>query len=545
MDNNYSSSILRSQDIVIQIDNDDIHHLIKNNKLVDFYRDDKDFIYYKINDKKTYILNSIFDKKIVGHSIIDFSNGDKNNYCKLNIKVSDILDFPSGTLIKEYPGVISTSGKYKNIEMNKGYHVRDLNEEYVWMHIKEHIWTKVDVNIINSIRKLKTDKLIWNYNATKNQIEASYFTDKSKNIIVLHRYIYELHHNINKFTGLRHYNNDILDNRIENLYCNLSEIKKKEKPNKEDNKIYSYDRNKLEEKINEVYDIVSFDEGHCSTQGTKANQLLNPIWTVMERLNIANIYNIMYTANDQFVKFSLEDIDLMKTNDNKLLTWNVGENGYAFTNTEQKHTYMHRIILQHHQPNNDPKLSVDHINRDKLDNRRENLRWATQSLQNSNQDKRARKHNAQELPKELENIQLPKYAYYAKEIYNKETGATREFFRIEKHPNLESKCWSSSKSSKISILDKLEETKKKLYELDNDVQEEVSEEFVLPIGVRINENKARNNRELILDWRTEKLRYNLKMVYNENISLKDNFNIFKAKIKKKYPEFDKQNVQEI
>lgn len=539
MDNNYSSSILRSNNIELKIDNTNIHHLIKNNNLVDFNKDENDYIYYYTNDKKMYILNLIFNKKIIGYSTIIFSDGDKSNYTESNIKISTKLEFPSGTLIKEYPGIISSSGKYKNLEMNKAYHVKDLNDEYVWMHIKENIWTKVDINIIDNIRKFKNNKLIWNYNGTKNQIEASYFTDKAKNIIVLHRYIYELHHNVNKFTGLRHYNNDVFDNRINNLFCNLSELKKKDESKKQDNKIYSYDRIKLEEEINEIYDIVSFDEGHLSTVGTKANQLLNPIWTVMEKMSTTNIYNIMHTANNQFVKFSLDDIDLIKTNNNKLLTWNIGENGYAFTNSEQKHAYMHRIIMQNIEPNDDPKLSVDHINRDRLDNRRENLRWANQSDQNANQNKRTRKYNAQELPEEIKNIQLPKYVYYSKEIYNKNTGATREFFRIEKHPKLSNNCWSSSKSSKLSILEKLEETKKKLYELDNDIIEEESDEFELPIGIRVAENKTRNNKEMILDWRTEKIRYNLKMVYNDNISLKDNFNVFKEKINKKYPDFNK------
>ena len=41
----------------------------------------------------------------------------------------------------------------------------------------------------------------------------------------------------------------------------------------------------------------------------------------------------------------------------------------------------------------------------------------------------------------------------------------RDFFRIENHPNLNKKSWSSSKSMKLSIIEKLNLTIKYLDEL--------------------------------------------------------------------------------
>ena len=71
-------------------------------------------------------------------------------------------------------------------------------------------------------------------------------------------------------------------------------------------------------------------------------------------------------------------------------------------------------------------------------------------------NKKERKKNAINLPEGLEQKMLHKYVVYYKECYNKEKELYREFFRVEKHPN-RLKPWTTSKSNKISILEKLKE----------------------------------------------------------------------------------------
>jgi len=81
--------------------------------------------------------------------------------------------------------------------------------------------------------------------------------------------------------------------------------------------------------------------------------------------------------------------------------------------------------------------------------------------------KRIRKHNAIKLPSTLADLNIPKYINYYNECYNNEKKLYREYFKIEKHPYQEkNKTYISSKSNKISILEKLDQIKKILNELN-------------------------------------------------------------------------------
>lgn len=63
--------------------------------------------------------------------------------------------------------------------------------------------------------------------------------------------------------------------------------------------------------------------------------------------------------------------------------WYIGNDGYAYTMINKKTIKMHKLIVGEHCGE-----VIDHINRNKLDNRRENLRSTTYSMNNFNQKSR-------------------------------------------------------------------------------------------------------------------------------------------------------------
>ena len=87
---------------------------------------------------------------------------------------------------------------------------------------------------------------------------------------------------------------------------------------------------------------------------------------------------VLYDKYNKEVARALIDIDdVDKINQNK---WCLTTNGYVITTINNKVIFLHRLIM-----NPDNNMVVDHINHNKLDNRKTNLRVCTQQQNSMNQ----------------------------------------------------------------------------------------------------------------------------------------------------------------
>jgi hypothetical protein len=160
------------------------------------------------------------------------------------------------------------------------------------------------------------------------------------------------------------------------------------------------------------------------------------------------------TSKGEPVIFKIDKDDLEKV---KSRHWYAASGGYyaacqIVINGSRKMVYMHNFVMNRIIfPGKGTVESVDHINRDGLDNRKSNLRVITQSQQNMNQKQRVRRCV---LPEgcgiSIEDI--PKHVWYIKA-----NGLHGDRFGIDiKTQGIK---WKTTSSKSLTLKEKLEQAK--------------------------------------------------------------------------------------
>ena len=309
----------------------------------------------------------------------------------------------------------------------------------------------IDVKFLELLyRNPKTKNMKWNFDENNN----IYALDTNNKIFYLVELLYKIPYSEYNWTFK---NNNKFDVTVKNV--TYSSRKKTKEMNK----------------LPDTLEIIKSFDGHVPKLGKSAGKVLNPYWLVKLKNPSADEqekeFYAMYCEVDSICYFSKESLDkiLFSEQTGDVPTWFLVHNGYIASHYHiNKMRTMHQVVMNRFDKD-DAKNSIDHINRNKPDNRLSNLRITTQSEQNKNKDKQARQKNACELPAGLKQSDMPKLLYYQKEYLNKETGRYRDYFVIDRHPGLlkdGKKRWTTKKSMKLTTQQKLDEALNKIKELD-------------------------------------------------------------------------------
>jgi hypothetical protein len=257
------------------------------------------------------------------------------------------------------------------------------------------------------------------------------------------------------------------------------------------------------------YTIINRIKGHVKHMGTDSGKEKNPLWLVRDNNNNESLFmfcepeSIVQLCKDSYSK--IEEYEYNNNNGDKI-TWHKHTNGYILGSGCM--LFMHQIIMDcYGNGRGTGNISVDHIDRNPLNNSLVNLRVATREEQQSNSKgvldgtKRERQCQARSLPEGISQNDLPKYVTYNVNIWDKEQNKSRDFFRIEGHPLLTPKIWESTKSMLVSIQDKLKVTLDTLDKLNNGILPETRK--LMPTHVYISTN-ADGRHHLVYDNRKTK-----------------------------------------
>jgi len=233
--------------------------------------------------------------------------------------------------------------------------------------------------------------------------------------------------------------------------------------------------------VSAQYQVVEYIRGHF-VKNKDSFVEKNPIWVVNHNENELLLMFIEPNILCKLCRESYQKIlDFEKKHKNEAkFSWTKKDKHnyhvkYIRANFNNTAIYIHQVIMDWYgHGSGTAELSVDHIDRDPLNNTLENLRIATCKEQHDNakgiipNTKRERRNDAKELPEDISQEELPKYITYNVNKYGRNNEFTREFFRIEGHPLLIStqSTWSSTTKKSVSIQEKLQQAKDALIYLN-------------------------------------------------------------------------------
>lgn len=304
------------------------------------------------------------------------------------------------------------------------------------------------------------------------------------------------------------------------------------------------------------YNVREYIGGHKTEMGCYANRLKNPKWSATYKND--NEVVIMYCETNTICILCPKSHQIIldfEENHGKKITWYCGENNYIIGRlSEHKLLYIHQVITGcFGNGKGTGSISVDHENRNPLDNRFDNLRIATRKQQEDNSSgimpdtKRTRQRGARDLPDGITQDMLKKYVVYYVGYLNSDRTKWRDFFEVEGHPALGGKTWTTTKSMKVSAHQKLMDANKVVDDLNEGklpiaISDKIKtitgsdETIKLPKYIRI--SNARGKPHLELDKRNDSggPRISLKMILPENYNIATELDRFIQKVVTKYPE---------
>ena len=171
--------------------------------------------------------------------------------------------------------------------------------------------------------------------------------------------------------------------------------------------------------VTQKYEVTSYQLGHITTNGRSAYTMKNPIWRINEN---GTEYMLMYCEKDTLCKLcpisyqKILDFE-NEQNNKKKLTFYKHTNGYIGSHVDETNGLLiHQIINDCYGNGKGTKnFSVDHIDRNPLNNSFDNLRIANRKEQENNSKgimkntKRAKSKNSHPLPEGIKQDMLPKY----------------------------------------------------------------------------------------------------------------------------------------